>query len=144
MAASGPCRGPQPRPESRRHTDKPLTDEDRIISWITGARASQCVACTTPTTDPTSLGVAPCPSPRPSRVLVVGGGITGTVLSLGLAQRGVDVVLLEAREQLGGGGHGITLQGNALGAFHKVGVFDKIVSADSPSTCSACALPTGT
>ena len=60
------------------------------------------------------------------RVLVVGGGITGSVLSLALAQRGVEVVLLEIRQEWTGVGHGITLQGNALGAFHKVGVFEKI------------------
>jgi 2-polyprenyl-6-methoxyphenol hydroxylase-like FAD-dependent oxidoreductase len=61
-----------------------------------------------------------------SRVLVVGGGITGGVLSLALAQRAVEVVLVELRDELGGGGHGITLQGNALKAFHQVGVFDEI------------------
>lgn len=65
-------------------------------------------------------------APSVNRVLVVGGGITGGVLSLALAQRGVEVVLLELRPELGGIGHGITLQGNALKAFHDVGVFDRI------------------
>ena len=60
------------------------------------------------------------------RVLVVGGGITGSVLALALAQRGVEVVLLEIRKNWAGVGHGITLQGNALKAFHQVGVFDEI------------------
>lgn len=60
------------------------------------------------------------------RVLVVGGGITGSVLALGLAQRGVDVVLVEIRTEWTGIGHGITLQGNALKAFHAVGVYDDI------------------
>jgi 2-polyprenyl-6-methoxyphenol hydroxylase-like FAD-dependent oxidoreductase len=60
------------------------------------------------------------------RVLVVGGGITGGVLALALAQRGVQVVLLELRQELGGVGHGITLQGNALKAFHAVGIFDEL------------------
>jgi len=60
------------------------------------------------------------------RVLVVGGGITGSVLSLALAQKGVQVVLAEIRERWTGVGHGITLQGNALRAFHAVGVFDQI------------------
>ncbi len=66
------------------------------------------------------------------RVLVVGGGITGGVLSLALAQRGVDVVLVEVRQELGGVGHGITLQGNALKAFHAVGVFDRIAEKGFP------------
>ena len=60
------------------------------------------------------------------RVLVVGGGITGSVLSLALAQKGVHVVLAEIRDRWTGVGHGITLQGNALRAFHAVGVFDQI------------------
>lgn len=60
------------------------------------------------------------------RVLVVGGGIAGGVLSLALAQRGVEVVLVEQRDDLAGVGHGITLQGNALKAFHQVGVYDRI------------------
>jgi len=66
------------------------------------------------------------PESQAQRVLVVGGGITGSVLSLALAQRGVQVVLLEIREQWTGVGHGITLQGNALKAFRAVGVFDEI------------------
>jgi 2-polyprenyl-6-methoxyphenol hydroxylase-like FAD-dependent oxidoreductase len=62
------------------------------------------------------------------RVLVVGGGITGSVLALGLAQKGVDVVLVEIRTEWTGVGHGITLQGNALKAFHAVGVYDDIAT----------------
>jgi 2-polyprenyl-6-methoxyphenol hydroxylase-like FAD-dependent oxidoreductase len=60
------------------------------------------------------------------RVLVVGGGITGSVLAIALAHRGVSVVVAELRGRMGGAGHGITLQGNALRAFHRVGVFDAI------------------
>src|SRR5919198_649958 len=50
------------------------------------------------------------------KVLAVGGGITGSVLSLALTQRGVDVDLVEISPQWFGVGHGITLQGNALKA----------------------------
>ena len=60
------------------------------------------------------------------RVLVVGGGIAGGVLALALARRGVGVVLVDLRPELGGVGHGITLQGNALKAFHDVGVYERI------------------
>jgi 2-polyprenyl-6-methoxyphenol hydroxylase-like FAD-dependent oxidoreductase len=67
-----------------------------------------------------------------SRVLVVGGGITGGVLSLALAQRGVEVVLVDLRSELGGVGHGITLQGNALKAFHAVGIYDRLAEHGYP------------
>lgn len=66
------------------------------------------------------------PNSLAERVVVVGGGITGSVLSLALAQRGVAVTLLELRPEWTGVGHGITLQGNALKAFHAVGVFEEI------------------
>jgi 2-polyprenyl-6-methoxyphenol hydroxylase-like FAD-dependent oxidoreductase len=60
------------------------------------------------------------------RVLVVGGGITGGVLALALRQRDVEVVLVDLRDTLGGVGHGITLQGNALKAFQSVGIYDRL------------------
>lgn len=63
---------------------------------------------------------------RAQRVLVVGGGITGGVLSLALAQRGVEVVLIDLRGDLGGVGHGITLQGNALKAFKSAGIYERL------------------
>jgi len=72
------------------------------------------------------------PTSQTNRVLVVGGGITGSVLSLALAQKGVQVVLVEVREEWTGVGHGITLQGNALKAFHSVGVFDEIAEQGFP------------
>jgi len=66
------------------------------------------------------------------RVLVVGGGITGGVLSLALRQQGVEVVLVDLRETLGGVGHGITLQGNALKAFKAVGIYDRLAERGFP------------
>lgn len=74
----------------------------------------------------------PPQSPAVSRVLVVGGGITGSVLSLALAQRGVEVVLAELREEWSGVGHGITIQGNALKAFASVGVLDELLGKGVP------------
>ena len=71
-------------------------------------------------------------TPRVERVLVVGGGITGGVLSLALAQRGVAVVLVDLRSELGGVGHGITLQGNALKAFRAVGIYDQLAEHGFP------------
>jgi len=66
------------------------------------------------------------------RVLVVGGGITGSVLSLALAQRGVDVVLAEIRTEWTGIGHGITIQGNALKAFREVGILEELLTKGVP------------
>jgi 2-polyprenyl-6-methoxyphenol hydroxylase-like FAD-dependent oxidoreductase len=67
-----------------------------------------------------------------SKVLVVGGGITGSVLSLALAQRGVQVDLVEISPVWHGVGHGITVQGNALRAFEKVGVQDEVLARGVP------------
>jgi 2-polyprenyl-6-methoxyphenol hydroxylase-like FAD-dependent oxidoreductase len=62
-----------------------------------------------------------------SSVLVIGGGITGSVLSLALARRGVRVDLAEIRQDWRGVGHGITVQGNLLAALGKVGVLDEVM-----------------
>ena len=59
-------------------------------------------------------------------VLVVGGGITGCVAAVSLAQRGVKVTLVEKAHQWFGVGHGITLQGNALKVFKLIGAYDKM------------------
>ena len=67
-----------------------------------------------------------------SKVLVVGGGITGSVLSLALAQRGVQVDLVEISPVWHGVGHGITVQGNALRAFEKVGILDDVMANGVP------------
>lgn len=72
------------------------------------------------------------PESQTNRVLVVGGGIAGGVLSLALAQKGVEVVLVDLRETLGGVGHGITLQGNALKAFNSVGIYDQLSERGFP------------
>lgn len=66
------------------------------------------------------------------KVLVVGGGITGSVLCLALAQRGVEVELVEISPQWFGVGHGITVQGNALKALRSVGVLDRVLTRAVP------------
>ena len=66
------------------------------------------------------------------KVLVVGGGITGSVLCLALAQRGVEVELVEISPQWFGVGHGITIQGNALKALRSVGVLDRVLARAVP------------
>jgi 2-polyprenyl-6-methoxyphenol hydroxylase-like FAD-dependent oxidoreductase len=67
-----------------------------------------------------------------SSALVVGGGITGSVLALALAERGVIVDLVELSPVWRGVGHGITVQGNALAALAKVGVLDEVLSRGVP------------
>jgi len=64
--------------------------------------------------------------------LVVGGGITGSVLALGLASQGVSVDLVELSPVWRGVGHGITVQGNALAALAKVGVLDEVLDRGVP------------
>ena len=71
-------------------------------------------------------------TPAVSRVLIVGGGITGGVLALALRQRDVEVILVDLRQTLGGVGHGITLQGNALKAFKSVGIYDRLAERAFP------------
>ncbi|NEK56775.1 FAD-binding protein [Geodermatophilus sabuli] len=66
------------------------------------------------------------------RVLVVGGGTAGSVLTLALRQRGLDVVLVERQSEWKAIGHGITIQGNALRALRDVGVADEVVAAGAP------------
>ena len=67
-----------------------------------------------------------------SSVLVIGGGITGSMLSLALAQRGVRVDLAEITTDWRGVGHGITVQGNALAALARVGVLEEVLRRGVP------------
>jgi 2-polyprenyl-6-methoxyphenol hydroxylase-like FAD-dependent oxidoreductase len=66
------------------------------------------------------------------RVLVVGGGTAGSVLTLALRRRGLDVVLVERQSEWKAIGHGITIQGNALRALREVGVVDEVMAAGAP------------
>lgn len=61
-------------------------------------------------------------------VLVIGGGITGTVAAIALAQKGVKVTMLEIAPQWFGVGHGITVQGNLLKVFKAIGAYDEIAA----------------
>lgn len=65
------------------------------------------------------------------RVLVQGGGLGGLTLATGLAQRGVevDVVELRADPVLG---VGLSVPSNALGALAEIGVRDAVVAAGWP------------
>jgi salicylate hydroxylase len=56
------------------------------------------------------------------RILVAGGGIGGLATALGLAQKGIDVLVLEKAPALGEIGAGIQLGPNAFHAFDYLGV----------------------
>ncbi|MGV9711266.1 FAD-dependent monooxygenase [Gordonia sp. NPDC003424] len=75
------------------------------------------------------------------KVLVVGGGITGSVTAIALAQRNVQVDLVEIANRWYGVGHGITVQGNALRALQQIGVTDDVmrdgVGFDTIRICDA-------
>ena len=57
---------------------------------------------------------------------VVGAGIAGLATAILLAEAGADVVVYEAKPTLGALGSGITLQGNALRAFDRLGIWDQV------------------
>ena len=58
----------------------------------------------------------------------MGGGITGLTTAVALAQRDVDVTLVERATAWARVGHGITVQGNALKVFKEIGVVDEMIS----------------
>jgi 2-polyprenyl-6-methoxyphenol hydroxylase-like FAD-dependent oxidoreductase len=60
------------------------------------------------------------------RVAVIGAGIAGLSTAILLAEAGVDVQVHELRPELTAVGSGITLQGNALRSFHRLGIWDEV------------------
>ena len=63
------------------------------------------------------------------KVAIVGSGIAGLAAGIQLAKAGVEVDLFEAKPELGLGGSGISLQGNALRVFDALGAWDEIRAA---------------
>ncbi len=63
-----------------------------------------------------------------SKVLVVGGGFTGLTTAIALAQRGVEVTLVDKATAWARVGHGLTIQGNALRVFREIGVIDEVLA----------------
>jgi salicylate hydroxylase len=61
--------------------------------------------------------------------LIVGGGIGGMTAAAALAQRGMDVTVLEAAPAFGEVGAGVTLSPNAMHGMADIGVADAVVAA---------------
>ncbi|WP_159607209.1 FAD-dependent oxidoreductase [Agromyces humi] len=64
-----------------------------------------------------------------SRVAIVGSGVAGTTAAILLAEGGVDVDVFERKPDLSALGSGITLQGNALRVFDRLGVWEEVKEA---------------
>ena len=64
-----------------------------------------------------------------SRVAIVGSGVAGTAAAILLAEGGVDVDVFERKPDLSALGSGITLQGNALRVFDRLGVWEQVKKA---------------
>ena len=64
-----------------------------------------------------------------SRVAIVGSGVAGTAAAILLAEGGVEVDVFEVKPELSALGSGITLQGNALRVFDRLGVWELVKEA---------------
>ncbi len=64
--------------------------------------------------------------------LIVGGGFTGLTTAIALAQRGVEVTLVDKTSAWARVGHGLTIQGNALRVFAELGVIDEVLAVGQP------------
>ena len=64
-----------------------------------------------------------------SRVAIVGSGVAGTAAAILLAEGGVEVDVFEVKPDLSALGSGITLQGNALRVFDRLGVWEQVKEA---------------
>jgi 2-polyprenyl-6-methoxyphenol hydroxylase-like FAD-dependent oxidoreductase len=62
------------------------------------------------------------------RVLVIGGGVGGLTAATALAQRGVEVVLIERRPTFDVPGVGLGQPANALRVYHALGVLPEILA----------------
>jgi 2-polyprenyl-6-methoxyphenol hydroxylase-like FAD-dependent oxidoreductase len=65
------------------------------------------------------------------RVLIVGGGIAGATLAVALADRDVDVEIVEIQDEWRPVGVGLTLLGPALRALASIGLIDRAVAGGS-------------
>ncbi|MEU3607061.1 FAD-dependent oxidoreductase [Streptomyces sp. NPDC035033] len=84
-------------------------------------------------------------SSTPRRVLVVGGGAAGNAATILLRRAGVDVDLVEAKDDWNAtAGSGITLQGNALRVLRELGVWEEVKASGFPFGSVGITAPDGT
>ncbi|MFD6247393.1 FAD-dependent oxidoreductase [Streptomyces roseolus] len=84
-------------------------------------------------------------SSTPRRVLVVGGGAAGNAATILLRRAGIDVDLVEAKDDWNAtAGSGITLQGNALRVLRELGVWDEVKASGFPFGSVGITAPDGT
>ncbi|MFJ5785893.1 FAD-dependent oxidoreductase [Streptomyces hydrogenans] len=81
----------------------------------------------------------------PRKVLVVGGGAAGNAATILLRRAGIDVDLVEAKDDWNAtAGSGITLQGNALRVLRELGVWDEVKASGFPFGSVGITAPDGT
>ena len=81
----------------------------------------------------------------PRKVLVVGGGAAGTAATVLLRRAGIDVDLVEAKDDWNAtAGSGITLQGNALRVLRELGVWEEVKASGFPFGSVGITAPDGT
>ncbi|MFE6225409.1 FAD-dependent oxidoreductase [Streptomyces sp. NPDC057854] len=84
-------------------------------------------------------------SSTPRRVLVVGGGAAGSAATILLRRAGIDVDLVEAKDDWNAtAGSGITLQGNALRVLRELGVWDEVKASGFTFGSVGITAPDGT
>jgi 2-polyprenyl-6-methoxyphenol hydroxylase-like FAD-dependent oxidoreductase len=66
---------------------------------------------------------------RIRRILVIGGGVGGLTLSSAVAQRGIEVVLIERRSAFDVLGVGLGQPANALRVYDRLGVLDEVLDS---------------
>ncbi|WP_299538572.1 FAD-dependent oxidoreductase [uncultured Streptomyces sp.] len=80
---------------------------------------------------------------RTPSVLVVGGGTAGNSFAVLARRAGMDVDLVEVKEDWNAYGSGITLQGNALRVLREVGVWDRVAEQGASTDGVSIVTPAG-